>query len=407
MTASSSKLSDLVTCLYVFQFFGLQSFSIEKQAEMSKKLPNWKFTLYFILLFLFVCAKNYIEFVLVKNHFIQADDSKVMLNNLLEVAMLLTLFVMTGSSLILSFASTYYQRQVFVSLDKISSTLETKFGFKLSFKQFKRRFLFKKIVLLIFCRILLFVLNYFENYTSAGPRNYVLMASSSILIILSIGFLFVFYADIVNFLLVTLMGILVQAEKFRLTLKSLENTKKSTEQIIGKTSDFDSKLTAIKSIYLMVYETTELINKSIGKQILLCVIIDVLCLTIGGYKCSLAILMLRPWQNVAGYLLFTILPLSFLFLIVHSADKLTSSVSFFGSFFFQIQRLYLLSLFQIKNLKTILYKMEFSPNESDAHNLNRDFCLQLLSQPINFTASSFYSINYTFLASVIWEILPY
>lgn len=57
-------------------------------------------------------------------------------------------------------------------------------------------------------------------------------------------------------------------------------------------------------------------------------------------------------------------------------------------------------VFQVKSIAATLNKIEFSLSEKQDQDLARDFLLQLLHHPVYFTAAKFYTMNYTFLASV-------
>lgn len=313
---------NLLPCLYIFQFLGLMSFSIK---NLKGKWSDWKFSLYFLVILCLVTTQSVASCYRAKD-LISSDLSfNVIVNNVMELGVPIVGFVTGFCELLLLFISTGTQKKIFRNIFKIAQQFEFNLKHKIDYRVFRRSFLIKNYV--IISEFLLIygagiVINLIMNPDHINYYGSII----PLLIFISVGCLLSFYAEITDFNLKNLDSVVESLSIKKLDSKwddliKYKYASRHNEEMLKRISE-------IKYQYLMIWETVQLINKCMGKPILIYVLLDVVILTFCGYYAFLGILSKEAQSGALGYLIVDAMLLLPIISVVHSCQKVIDSVSY-------------------------------------------------------------------------------
>ncbi len=300
---------------------GNQFFSLVDLGKYPRKWPTTKFFIYFIMILIFVCAMHYTSLIYTEKY--QTNDAITsMIDNFRDMGEVVLFFGTTVFLLVTFFLTTSFQEGIFINLGLIAEIFESRLGQRLNYRRFRDRFLCRLIIFTVTFITILSTSFFFEYRASSKIINFTTRGMVSFSIVTYMLVLFTFYADLIDHNLKFLMKILGGISSGKSDQKSVTviNVSKSDYQI------FD-QLAAMKSIHLLIIETSNLVNKSMGMQILVFVIAAVIKITFGGYAAFLAIAN----KNIDGFVAIDISSSIFfmliLFIVICYAQKPTQSVS--------------------------------------------------------------------------------
>lgn len=141
------------------------------------------------------------------------------------------------------------------------------------------------------------------------------------LIIANVGVLFTFFSELINFNL----------KNIETTLKSLQNPvqiQTKSKSTLSYNENFYKTVVGLKSIYLMIYEISEMVNKCMGKKMLLLMLLYGMSFIIGGYRGFQALVSVQTGKGYILSLVLCVISFAGLTNIVLSAEKCTKTVCF-------------------------------------------------------------------------------
>lgn len=261
------------------------------------------------------------------------QSSEFSLNDLFDFGINAASLFISASVLILSFISTSDQKQIFVNFEEISMLFLYRLDQKVDFSIFKNRFFRNLWKIFVFFAFFVLLIGFLEANSLIEVLIVAAILMASMAVLIFSGILFVFYVDLLSFNLEYLDR---SFKDLSSNITTVILVKPKTSEIFNAQSTY-KKLVAIKMIHLRIWETSELINKAIGKQILLYVVMMVIGTTLGFYKTFLKISAQNDIIRVVVSILSNVQSIATLWIIVQST--------------FLVEKLVSLS----ENLKTISY----------------------------------------------------
>lgn len=311
-----SVINDFMHCFFIFQVLGLQNFSIKNLQKQGELKTRVKFIIYSIVLLIIVAIQNFTSIAIKYTKESPHNDKvkKSLLSNVLEIVIGFAVFVVTTAIQVSSLLSTCNQRQILLNIQEIAETLENRLKYTVNYRNLKIRAFYKIVITTIFFIVALALVNYIDN---------ILNLMFSFLIILFVGVQFSFYADLINWNLCVLEKTLGELSKLKdskvFVVQSKFNSNVHSES-------FHRTLIAIKSIYMMVWETSELINKSFGRQILLFMVVNVICLAYAGYRTCVAFMVADSDVKIGAACILDIINVFAISLVVISVNHSCETV---------------------------------------------------------------------------------
>lgn len=300
----------LKPCLYIFQIFGLHFFNINNLSQKfdpnkSRKMPSIGYIIYFLLLLAFFVAQNFMGFW--EMHFGDHEDRssvKTLIASFIEMGTVLMFFLTAVVMIVLSFATTHIQKSVFYNLLVISEQFELRLGKKLSFKRFKVINLIKSVFFVIMYLVSLTIINRMRSNSTRGIDKYLTWVGFTIVRIAFTGKLFTLYADLVHCFLRNIESAVNELIVDKII--AVPQPHSSSKNLIKVKStcvnyqEFYHRILAMKSIYGLIWDTTNLINQCMGKILLFLLILVVVSVTAAGYKLFLVIVSNEPPSELIG-----------------------------------------------------------------------------------------------------------
>jgi hypothetical protein len=196
--------------------------------------------------------------------------------------------------IILSFATTHLQKSVFYNMLIIAERFELRLGRQISFKKLKITFLMKITLFIILYIGFLTIFNTMKIYDAYGIDKYLAWVGFTIIRITFTGKLFTLYADLIHHFLMNIESCINEAIVDK-------NLAKITSAFVNY-HDFYERISAMKSIYGLIWDTTNLINRCMGKILLFLLTLGVVSVTAAGYKIFLIIVSNDPALDLIGKL---------------------------------------------------------------------------------------------------------
>lgn len=308
MFLESPTFRELKHCLYFFQLFGLQNFSLGSLQSKSYDYSKILFPFYSLLVTVVVGCENVFFFFYEKNQVADNNIKHDTINRVLSTGLGVSTFILITLVQIFTFITRNGQKQVFLNVQNISENFSALLKHQLKYREFKIRYIWKLFFVVIYVITTHALLGFIEK---------TLLLTISITIIVTVGVQFSFFGDLINWHLKKLMQVLEESIELWGSDVFLVQTNDSNFTNLK----FQKTLKAIKRIHLKIWETSEMINDSYGKQILIFVMVNVFGLTYGGYKSATSLVERSSNEFLGVFVVVSLLNVSSLALIVHSANK--------------------------------------------------------------------------------------
>lgn len=291
-------------CSTLFQIFGHQYFSVRKLThENQKDFPTLGYTIFFIFAFV-VLLGQMVMFSFLESFSYSQDKltAKTMLNLLVQHSMYIGLIVIIFVSLIQSFVSTPLTKKFFLNSIRIAGISHYDFGLPLARnhrrirRETLRNFFFVILLYVVSENILYLYEKYFVE-SQSYLKN--LISFLPLIYLNTTSFKFVFFVKLVNFHLENVNELINKIfgapSKFVAKVKFVKPIKIQTD-------DLSAKLLKLRRIYNIIYENSEIINRTHGKTIFTVLFSLVLAITSSGYRLFLSAVGKVPLDMLGGEL---------------------------------------------------------------------------------------------------------
>lgn len=318
---------NLSQCAGIFQVFGLLYFSVK-----SKGKKRFKFHIfYFIFMFILLLIEIVIFGWMVSKESPEIFSDKNALNYIMQYFLFIGLVVVIGTSLIQSFCTTEILKKIFNNFLKISQLFQSDFGTNFNYIEVKSK-IFKLVFQMIFLHILTQSLNIIYEVQREVPSALIKAFFGNI----PLAFLamtiakFIFFVNAIN----------CQLKQIKILLEKIIMRRNfcGVLQVISKRSKseilMESKIKSFLKIYNIIYENSQLINKSMGFTNLVIIFVLVITLINGGYRVFLVLVGKFDSDKIGGLVVGVLLALYLLILIVLKCDRTENMVSVKKHIFF-------------------------------------------------------------------------
>lgn len=424
MRGETAIESELKLCFYIFRIFGQEFFSIRnlRREIDQKKIRKWPTlgpTLHFIVLVTLVVVQNFYLFFMVDSAFRNTSSVKSFISNFVENSSSVMFFVACLTSLVMNFWMTGLHKEIYIDFQSMYEKFNVKLNHKVQHKKllntFFKRFFFS--LCMDFGNIpILFVVN--EFFLDIGYFQYLTWGAVTIFLLLSCSRHLIFHVYMIDLYLEAIQEVLLSMSIEKSVIvrpvinPSFVHTKNSTH--IDQ-SPYE-KLSSLKKIYGMLWRVSEKTNKAHGTTLVTSVVLVVVSLAVMGYKALIVIISGRPFYNAIGNLRnfskYEVYWIAFpgsctfmfsviwnIFDIVISAEKCASTVVL--NVMCDLKINWILLVPQVSEIAALLHNFEFDQFSNGAfRQLIQEFSIQILHQPIVFSASKFCNMNFPFIASV-------
>lgn len=279
---------ELKPCLYIFQIFGLQFFSLNELSsdEGVSWRTRWKKAIYFVLYLSYLIVQNLMSIKDV--HKLNCDESvNCIIIHVVEYGTLLAFFAAEIITVILSYMSTEHHKKIFVNLSESHRLFTGQLYRKLKYRSFKLKVLPKLSVF----GILFFVAVYLikqdrQEHLQIEVSNFNITAT---LTVAFAGLQFVFYAELINFYLEHLEGSIRNLQKKIEIYNLSKRISIKLRSSVGCEEEVLRKMLVVRKIYGIIWYTTYLVNLCLGKILLMLLTLTVIGCTAFGYKIFLVV----------------------------------------------------------------------------------------------------------------------
>lgn len=311
-------VDEIKSCFYLYQILGLQYFSISNLDE-----SPIKFKVYSACLMVFAIVQQIIVMSFWDIDDIQKTTVKGIINIIIQQGVSTSFFIGILLILFLALLSTENQKKIFLRLDMIGKAFHVKLGKKISFQGFRKKVWIKSV-----SSILLYLL-YVLVLGSLKPEMFlfIIPCTISITTLINVPLLMTTYVD----LIVTNLKLLKQClDDLKIVLSTSEGNRLIIPKITMKQNQIIfEELVSLKSVYLSICEVADLVNTSMGKQILIYIIFTVLNLVITGYRIFISIMGDKLEENITVTVLFLLMVIIITIYLVNVCQEPTTIVSNF------------------------------------------------------------------------------
>ena len=292
-------VKNLSHCALLFQICGHQYFSVKSLSSRNQsQYPSWGYTTYFFIVFITLTSKIIIFVLLASSEEVEVELSpKTAVNYIVQHSMYFGLIFIIFIGIIQSFATTPLTKQIFINSIRISSLSQKEFSYMFDYQDLKKKNL-KYLIFLILSwtpiEIIFFsLLRRFDE----KAFSITLMVILPIFYLRATAFKFVFHVEMINYQLENILKLLSKAisedETFgggvRLFIKPVK---------IKTVPEITMKIKNLRKILNIVYENSELVNRTNGLTILSLVAVMVINITGSGELQSIAKLRVFAYKNV-------------------------------------------------------------------------------------------------------------
>lgn len=293
---------DLNSCLVVLEWVGLQFFSLKHLN--SRNIKDKPTILRTIIMITLVSALTLFVVFLFSN--VTMSKEKVNARNVLMHAILSFLNIgvvaVIDASIIQSYILTCTTKNIFLNMKLISQLGFKEFGRRIEYKKIKKAALKRGLVVVVFFIATHIILTYSAIKTIEDVVGAIIISIPTF-ICYAIVYKFVFYVDLINNQLKffeKLVDEISECRKVEITegfdfhLVSV-GTKNESEDLMRKSR-------AARKIYILIFESVNLVNSSNGFAILLVIVDMVISLTSSGYELSVVALGGLSVEKIMGAL---------------------------------------------------------------------------------------------------------
>lgn len=177
------------------------------------------------------------------------------------------------------------------------------------------------MALLIYLTVLLLLFFFDKN----DMKLYLTSCAISILILINVPILLTVYVD----LIVTNLELLEMCLNDFLVSSATDGKMNSNKpQItVQQTENFVDQLVSMKSIYLSIWEISDLFNASMGKQIFIFISFIMLSLVFGGFRIFQSVIGEKNSEDIEGTIIFDLIIIINMISLVDSCQRPSGFVS--------------------------------------------------------------------------------
>ena len=283
-----STVKNLGHCALLFQICGHQYFSVksllsnQNQLAVNQKYPSWGYTFYFFIVFTTLISEVLIFVSIASSEDVEVElGPKTAVNYIVQHSMYCGLIIIIFIGIIQSFATTPLMKQIFKNAMKISRLSQKEFSHTFDYNELKQKVIRYSLFLIlswVFIEIIFFL--FLRRFDKKAFRA-TLMAILPMFFLRITGFKFIFHVNMINHQLKNILKLLPQVFKesktfgdgFRLFIKPVK---------IKAVPDITIKMKHLRKMLNIVYENSELVNKTIGLTVLSVVAVMVIVITASG-----------------------------------------------------------------------------------------------------------------------------
>lgn len=313
---------ELKPCLYVFQFLGLQQFSISGLSKGIKTSGrSCVYTFCFIAQLVF-----FVGFFLVYNYYFPfrikpRSSVGTTISILLDFVAVLLFFVETICLLISACVTTNSQYRVFLSFFDILNEFSEKMEVIVDYRKFKKTFR-KLCFVFIFMYLLEFIVIFYNDGDIEYQIWFFIVQAVAALVSMTnnlVGLLHIFYTELLNFHFKILRETLMRSIDTKDQLKTIYNAKVPIK-LIETRNDFYKFLSNVKHTHLSLWKTCKQIDECIGKTVSIFLFQLAFSLLNHGYRCFMELV---SDANINFYYSIAVISFAFvsLILVVRSSEK--------------------------------------------------------------------------------------
>lgn len=267
----------------IFQAFGQIYFSIKKLSRKTvNKFPTLYYTIYFVIIFTALTSQMALFVYLASIDNPEALSAKTALNFIVQNLVLVGLILILWVAFIQSYAATPKLKRIFINFIEISNLFRHNFQHNVDYKC-SQRWLFKIVIYFYLTYIFsqLAVVSYERYY---GDESSIYRAVTGTIPTSLIAIVAIKYTFLITLINQILNQMIIVFEKM---FKKIELN--GVVIVSENHGNFNAKIRNLRKIYLLVNESVELINKSMGHTMLTMVFVLVLGLITSVYKMFLAL----------------------------------------------------------------------------------------------------------------------
>lgn len=281
LDGSAVKLAKLNGTLFVFEFFGLQYFSLKQtlRENFKDRISNSR-KIFFSFLILFNMLLGFSS--MLATSFSQKVTTKNVLTLVYSQSTTYFFFIAIWISLVQSFVSTVHLKKLFANSKKIAEICNNEFGTIMSFeavpRSMRKRYAVETLILVIVYSVNGYF-RYLENKLDILWLVVSIIHASFFILVVN---KFLFYVGLINFQLEFTEKLLASACTFKAKPLNKKIYFLSDYELPSKSSK-NSKCQEIFKIYNKILENGSLTNKSCGCSILVVLVNIIGSATYCGY----------------------------------------------------------------------------------------------------------------------------
>lgn len=287
-------------CSTLFQLFGNQYFSVRTLTDGNQKnFPTLGYTIYFICAFILLTGDMASYSILASSEETKEMlTAKTLLTLLVQHSMHFGLLIIIFVSLIQSYVSTPLTKKFFLNSIKIASISHYELSHPIDHQRIRREviryFFFLILIYILSENILYFYERFFDESKSYAKT---LVAFLPLIYLNTTSFKFIFHVKLVNFHLENVNELI--KESFQSPSKLNEKVKLVKPMKI-QTDELSVKLQNLRKIYNIIFENSEIINRTLGKTIFTLLVAMVLAITSSGYRLFLSAVGRVSVEKIGG-----------------------------------------------------------------------------------------------------------
>lgn len=294
------NFEELYSFMFIFEFFGLQYFSLRKLSPENFKTKPGIYRILYMLFMLVIIISMTVGYII-------HDHTQVLkpitMKNLMLIAvqqsMNFGILLVLTVSLVQSYVSTNSIEGIFMNTRDIIQLCVYDFKIAIDFKRIKSEATKTLRNFIIFIATL-HGTSMLIHMKSSDELFQILLGMLPIFLLALVEYKFVFYVDMVNRQLEFFKNLLEDIFKCQLIRNIDDFNFHITVRPIKAPNDPIRKLRAAWKIYMKIYDISGLINDSIGLTVLVMLMSLVIALTVSGYEIVVILVGGLPLKRLPG-----------------------------------------------------------------------------------------------------------
>lgn len=315
---------NLSHCAGIFQFFGLLYFPVKLlNTSDFKRFPTRRYTFYFFIIFLLITALTSHFAISITNEPTDSLSARTALSYIMQHLLFALMIIVLVIAFIQSYLATPKLKKIFHNMTKFSEFCELNFNLKADYNAVKInlfKFFVKFLVSNLFSHVVLILYGAYHNLSYAFKSGAIGFIPITFLGMILVKFYFL--TSTINYQLQIIHALLRNTLQRRNIFIQV-----MPKKLFMTLNPFEIQLKYLMKVYILVYENSLLINRTMGITILAQVLICVLTLISGGYKVLLTLLGKFEVSRIGGIILGSLVSIVILNILVYSCERIKKSVS--------------------------------------------------------------------------------